>query len=180
MVELILVLKLFLALIFLSSSIEKMLDMNKHKGNVRNYNIVPKQFLHIAGVLDVSLEFLTGIGLILGLYHPVFFSIGSLLLLVYTIAITINLLRGKTDLSCGCNGMVGNHNISWVLVMRNIVLVGLCLLGIYFGSYIVEQRINNASYLLKLLAFFSLVFIFLITQNVRKVIKFYTFYKITR
>ncbi|MGO4119283.1 MauE/DoxX family redox-associated membrane protein, partial [Rhizobium ruizarguesonis] len=45
------------------------------------------------------------------------------LLVVYSVAITINLVRGRNEISCGCGGVLGTHNLSWKLVIRNIFLL---------------------------------------------------------
>jgi hypothetical protein len=50
--------------------------------------------------------------------------IGAILLFgVYGGAIAINLLRGRTELKCGCGGIVADQTIHWGLVARNGVLI---------------------------------------------------------
>jgi Methylamine utilisation protein MauE len=61
----------------------------------------------------------------------------SLLLIGYTIAIAINLLRGRVYISCGCglsNSAAGGQSLSWGLVLRNILLVLIALLAALPGS----------------------------------------------
>jgi len=41
----------------------------------------------------------------------------------YGAAIAINLLRGRTELKCGCGGIRADQSIHWGLVVRNGVLV---------------------------------------------------------
>lgn len=50
------------------------------------------------------------------------------LLTLVTVAVTINLLRGRAHIDCGCGGQSGQH-LSWALVLRNLVLIGLALLA---------------------------------------------------
>ncbi|MEF9603853.1 methylamine utilization protein MauE, partial [Paracoccus sp. PXZ] len=49
------------------------------------------------------------------------------LLLVFAAALAINVLRGRTQIDCGCfrNGL--KQPVSWLLVLRNLVLTGLAL-----------------------------------------------------
>ena len=44
------------------------------------------------------------------------------LLGVVTGAVIVNLLRGRTDLDCGCGGAGGDQRLSWGLVLRNALL----------------------------------------------------------
>ncbi len=43
--------------------------------------------------------------------------------LAYAGAIAINLLRGRTELECGCGGISADQKIHWGLVLRNGVLL---------------------------------------------------------
>ena len=49
----------------------------------------------------------------------------ALLIAVYGGAITLNLLRGRSWIDCGCGG---GEQLSWMLVVRNLVLTGFALL----------------------------------------------------
>lgn len=77
--------------------------------------------------MEVSLALICSISLILGLLQFWVGAILLLLLIMYTIGIIVNLYRKRTNISCGCGGIVGDHNLSWTLVFRNIFLVGLII-----------------------------------------------------
>ena len=49
----------------------------------------------------------------------------ALLMAAYGGAITVNLLRGRSWIDCGCGG---GEQLSWILVSRNLVLAGFALL----------------------------------------------------
>jgi hypothetical protein len=51
------------------------------------------------------------------------------LLLVYTGAILINLVRGRTDIDCGCAGPARRQPLGVGLVVRNLVLLSAALLS---------------------------------------------------
>ena len=70
--------------------------------------------------MEVSLALICSISLILGLLQFWVGAILLLLLIMYTIGIIVNLYRKRTNISCGCGGIVGDHNLSWTLVFRNI------------------------------------------------------------
>jgi len=51
------------------------------------------------------------------------------LLSLYAAGISINLYRGRRDIDCGCNGPASTQALSWWLVSRNLVFLGLVLLA---------------------------------------------------
>jgi len=51
------------------------------------------------------------------------------LLLVYALAISINLFRGRRDIDCGCGGPAIRQELSAGLVLRNLLLLILVLLA---------------------------------------------------
>ncbi|MBJ6950286.1 hypothetical protein JG666_23760, partial [Vibrio cholerae] len=73
-----------------------------------------------------------------------------LLLLVYSVAISINLLRGRKEISCGCGGVLGNHKLSWMLVVRNLfigaVSVILLMYPLSLGS--LDQALKTNQFVL--------------------------------
>ena len=53
----------------------------------------------------------------------------AMLLFVYAASIGTNLLRGRRDIDCGCNGPASKQLLSWWLVARNLVFLGLTLMA---------------------------------------------------
>ena len=51
----------------------------------------------------------------------------ALLLVVFTLAVAINLFRGRREIDCGCFSSELKQRLSWWLVVRNVVLGGLAL-----------------------------------------------------
>jgi hypothetical protein len=100
--------------------------MAEHIGIVRDYQILPARLTEPFAKAETYVELALGILLLLGLFQPFAAAGCVMMLIVYTIAITINLRRGRTEMSCGCGGVAGQHLLSWKLVLRN---VGLALAG---------------------------------------------------
>ncbi|EMI9087093.1 hypothetical protein COD05_05225 [Bacillus cereus] len=125
--EIILILRILIGTLFLTSSISKLLHFSKHVVIVGEYKILPKKFIKFFSRMEVSLALICSISLILGLLQLWVGAILLLLLIMYTIGIIVNLYRKRTNISCGCGGIVGDHNLSWTLVFRNIFLVGLII-----------------------------------------------------
>lgn len=62
------------------------------------------------------------------LLTPVTELTAAAIFLTFVLAISINLLRGRNEVSCGCFGG-RSDNISWHLVARNLALASLAWLS---------------------------------------------------
>lgn len=96
-----------------------------------DYRLVPGWALRPAALAIASCEgALAGIWLV-SPWHveaSILAGVGTALLMaVYGGAITLNLLRGRSWIDCGCGG---GEQLSWILVVRNLVLTGFALLPI--------------------------------------------------
>lgn len=103
------------------------------------YQLLPDQLVRPASRLVPLLEFAAGASLLAmpnsGI--PLITAIG--LWALYGAAISINLLRGRTQLECGCGGVAADQTIRWTLVVRNIVLAGFT--GLLFLEVIARELI---------------------------------------
>ncbi|MED1783725.1 MauE/DoxX family redox-associated membrane protein [Brevibacillus fortis] len=132
MEEIGLLFRLILAFLFLSTFVSKISDMGTHLSIVRAYQIIPYSWSKSFTYLDLGLQATVAISLSLGLFTTLGLSLAILLLGAYTLAISINLARGRRKISCGCGGMAGNHFLSWKLVLRNLVFISL---AVYVGQW---------------------------------------------
>ena len=117
-----LALRVFLALMFAVAAVGKLGHAEEFFGVVRNFRILPEPLARVAArVLPVA-ELAVAAGLLIGpLAVPAAWA-GAALLLVFGLALAINVLRGRTWIDCGCfrNGL--RQTVSWWLVLRNAVL----------------------------------------------------------
>ncbi|MGG4445696.1 MauE/DoxX family redox-associated membrane protein [Brevibacillus porteri] len=132
MEELGLLFRLILAFLFLSTFVSKISDMGTHLSIVRAYQIIPYSWSKSFTYMDLVLQAAVAISLLIGLFTTLGLSLAVLLLGAYTLAISINLARGRKKISCGCGGMAGNHFLSWKLVLRNLVFISL---AVYVGQW---------------------------------------------
>lgn len=120
------ILILIFAYIFLFSAISKIKDYENHIEVVKSYKILPDTFAKYLVNLFLLIELLASLMIILRLFMNYSVIALSILTVIYSVAIIINLARGRKDLSCGCGGVLGDHVISYKLVIRNlIILIGL-------------------------------------------------------
>ncbi len=95
---------------------------------MQGYDLIPDAAVPSASLAFIGAEFAVGLALFAPFLRPLPQLAGLGLLSIVTAAVVINLLRGRTDISCGCGGASGEQSLSWALVARNGAL--LVLLGI--------------------------------------------------
>lgn len=131
-----LIIRIFLATLFLTTGYEKLVDKEKHFAILKEYRILPKNYIRLLGTIEIYTELITGAMLLIGLFLKVFVLISITLFLIYSSAISINLIKGKKEISCGCGGIVGHHHLSWKLVIRNFIFIILAIILLNFYNYL--------------------------------------------
>ena len=112
-----------LALVFAISVSHKLRDYPRFKASLGAYQLVPDSLLWVLAPVVVLLELAAILAILLPVGPGVSIAFG--LLLVYTLALTINLLRGNTSIDCGCGD--APTPISGWLLLRNGALLMLAL-----------------------------------------------------
>ncbi|MED5247480.1 MauE/DoxX family redox-associated membrane protein [Priestia sp. LL-8] len=128
MESILLVIRFVVFIIFFSSGIEKIKEIKKHEGAVSDFKVLPSKIVPLFSRMDPILEIVISVGILLGFFLKINIFLCLILLLIYNIAIVINLLRGRYEISCGCGGVVGTHNLSWWLVTRNTLIMASLIL----------------------------------------------------
>jgi hypothetical protein len=88
------------------------------------YNVLPRPLARLTGYLLPPAEMMLGISM---LFVPRLAVVAALFFVSFALAVGLNLLRGRTELRCGCFGSTGQHTISRVHVAGNF---GLALLAV--------------------------------------------------
>lgn len=120
-------LRVFLALLFASAAISKLGGIEEFYGVVRNFRLLPEGLARPAAMALPVVELAVAVGLLVTpLAMPAAIAAAGLLAL-FGLAIAVNVVRGRTQIDCGCfrNGL--KQRISWLLVGRNALLAGLAL-----------------------------------------------------
>jgi uncharacterized membrane protein YphA (DoxX/SURF4 family) len=119
--------RFFLALVFLAAGLSKLPEREEFERAVTNYRLLPERFSRPVAVWLPRVEVLAGLLLALGVaLVPVSFMVAGMLL-VFSFAVGVNLLRGK-EMSCNCFGASAPERMTWLTVGRNLVLVGMAAL----------------------------------------------------
>jgi uncharacterized membrane protein len=110
-----------LALLFASTALHKLLDLERLAEVVRAYALVPSALARLSWLVPL-VELAAGAGLLFEATRASAALAGMLLLLAYAAAITVNLHRGRRDLDCGCGGPNDRRPIAAWMVWRNLTL----------------------------------------------------------
>ena len=116
-----------LALIFLASALQKARDPAWFARAVRQYDLIADWAATPFAAAVTLAELFCAIGV---LWAPTRFLAATgivALLLVFSVAVTINLARGRRDLDCGCFGPAGvsRTGLSGWIVLRNLALAAM-------------------------------------------------------
>lgn len=119
-----------LALVFGASAALKLADFEEFHAAVANYRIVPERFAGAFAVLVPVAEAAGAAGILIPPAHRAAAAILLILLIVFTAAIVINLMRGRLNVDCGCFGPALRQPLSWWLPARNVLLMALAAIAI--------------------------------------------------
>jgi hypothetical protein len=117
-----------LALLFGWAAAHKLRDVAGFRAALEGYDLLARRWAVPAGALLIASEVGVAAGLLLPRVAPLAALAGAALLVLYAVAIAVNLRRGRRDIDCGCGGPAGRQTISGGLVVRNGVLA-LAALG---------------------------------------------------
>ncbi len=118
-----------LAAILLLGALEKLRDLPRYSGAVAAYGLLPPALVGAFAGLLVLVELAAGLLLLLpagARLAGAWLALG--LLMLVTSALLLNLLRGHTDIDCGCGGPAQTQvGLSWWLIARNALLLACCV-----------------------------------------------------
>ena len=103
--------QLALGAIFIIAALPKIADPPSFAHMIYNYRILPGAWINISSLVMPWVELLCGIALVLGVWRRAALSIITILLVVFIVAISINLARGNA-IDCGCfNVSLANRTV---------------------------------------------------------------------
>jgi uncharacterized membrane protein len=143
-----------LALVTFAAAWHKLAEPDAFLSAVAAYGLLPSATVTAAARILPGMEIAFGAGILLPATRA--FALTGLmgLLLLYALAMAINLARGRRDIDCGCGGK--SQPVSWALVVRNLVL---CAAALFASQPALERPmdwVDATTLILGVLAFFSL------------------------
>jgi uncharacterized membrane protein YphA (DoxX/SURF4 family) len=119
--------RLILGGIFIYAGAGKILDPAGFAQAVSNYRILPDLLVNPLALVLPWIEVLSGLSLLLGIWIPGGSFIISMLLFVFTIALSASLIRGL-DISCGCFSTAREaQRITWTFLARDLFLMAMAV-----------------------------------------------------
>lgn len=119
---------LVLAAIFGAAGPPKLLARDTFAGVLANYRLLPDPLVAPTALLLPCLEIAVALGLLIPATRAVAASGAGFLLLLFAVAMAVNLLRGRSDIDCGCAIGRLRERIGWPLVARNLLLAVVAFL----------------------------------------------------
>jgi len=117
-----------LAIVFLLALIHKLKSPVAFRATMKNYHLLPDFLLTPFLYAVIAAELVAVVGLLVN--SPLGSSAAAGLFVVYTLAILINLIRGRRDIDCGCSGPAVRQTLSAWLVVRNAGFLAAALLTV--------------------------------------------------
>jgi hypothetical protein len=118
-------LRVFLAAILARAVFAKLRAPHEFADALRGYELVPAHAAGFCAAALLVLECVLVPVLLLPAVAPDAATIVGGLFALYTVAIGINLLRGRRDIDCGCGGPHARQSLHELLLVRNLFYVGI-------------------------------------------------------
>ncbi len=117
------VLRIGLGTLFGFAAWHKLRAPEAFRAALRGYELLPERALGAITRVLPALELMAAAGFLLpgGARGAALLAVS--LLLLYTGAVAVSLLRGRRDIDCGCAGPAAARTIGFDLVLRNVVLL---------------------------------------------------------
>lgn len=124
-------LRVFLALLFATAALSKLSRIEEFYGVVRNFRLLPDGLSRVVAFVLPVIELAVAVGLVIRPLAAPAAMAAAALLIVFGLALAINVARGRTSIDCGCFRQGLKQPVSWLLVGRNILLTMVALAVVY-------------------------------------------------
>ncbi len=127
--------KLAVGIVFIVGALQKLQDIEVFEMAVETYDLLP-DFLVPGFSRIMPVAELIAACLLIANYNEgqTGLILASVVMATTTIGVTVNLIRGRVDVSCGCGGLEDEAPLSWNLVCRNIVIIALLIICLFSNS----------------------------------------------
>jgi hypothetical protein len=127
--------------VFVYASLDKILHPAEFAKAVYNYQLLPVALSNLLAMCLPWVELFAGLALLVGVLRTESALILSVLLVVFIVALSINLYRG-IDVDCGCLSLSGGRSISILTVVEDFILLlaALVVLRRSVGEEVAKHR----------------------------------------
>ncbi len=121
-----LLIRIILGLVFIISSIEKIIDPESFAVSITNYRIFPIFAVNFVAIIVPWVELITGLFVLFGFVIKESSFIVNIMLIIFIILIASAFIRGL-DIECGCFGTLDGQKVGLQKIIENVVLLILGL-----------------------------------------------------
>lgn len=129
-------LRLIIGLIFTISGFSKFISFEKFLITVHQFNILPVWFVVYFAIILPSVECISGLCFIFGLFIKKMGWLLFSLTIIFLLAIIINIIR-ENFIDCGCFGNLIISQVGWNLIFRDILISGIIFYILMQKEYII-------------------------------------------
>jgi uncharacterized membrane protein YphA (DoxX/SURF4 family) len=123
--------RIYLALVFILSGLDKIGNLSAFATSIENYDLFPIQIINLIAIVIPWIEVITGGLLLLGFYIKENSIIIGTLLTVFTLAVLSAVMR-NLDIDCGCQGTFDGQKVGLLKIIENVSLIIVSILSIKF------------------------------------------------
>lgn len=134
-----LVFRIYIAGLFVHAAMYKINYTAEFAETIASYRMMPYWGVNLMAVVLPWVELICGVTLFLGIRARAATIIIGGLMLIFTIGISVNLLR-DSPISCGCFSTLGD-TISWKTLVRDLIWLSMCAHIFFFDkAFHLENR----------------------------------------
>jgi len=150
--------RLIFGFIIFASGLLKLFDLSGFVDTVVAFNLLPTFLVPVAAYTLPVIEIVLGLFILTKKFILLTLHTTTIILTIFLGVISLKFIEGA-KISCGCFGPLSRENISIYTLIRDIVILGLC---VYLQIKYATNKHQGGT--LKLVA--SILFILIITQNI--------------
>jgi uncharacterized membrane protein YphA (DoxX/SURF4 family) len=152
---------LLIAGLFLHAGSSKLLPQNQryYADAIESYSIAPRSLSPLLPRLIGSFESLIALLILLPMFSRVGLFAAAALLAVYLMVFAKLLIQGRADINCGCAGPGADLRISGTLLLRNGILIALCLFAARLVTVTAAEFISAWFLILPLAVVLGLIYL---------------------
>lgn len=120
---------LTLSVIFASAASHKLMHRVWFRRQVQEYELIHPLFVPVAAIVLPIAELMIALGLLWSGSRVYAAVLALLIIATYAVAISINLIKGRKDIDCGCSGPTMQQPLQPGLLLRNAFLAVLAFVA---------------------------------------------------
>lgn len=120
-------------LVLVKAAMGKLRSWGLLEGVIQNYRILPEPLVRPTAIALPPVELALGAALLVrpGLAG---LACAGALLVAFALAMAVNVLRGRTEIDCGCFQSDLRQPLGWSLVIRNLLLAATLIASAFAGA----------------------------------------------